>query len=124
MRHKLREIDGMLGSTLKAFRKQKGFSQAELADGIGISSQQLQKYEKGVNRISASRLLDIATALSLDITDFYRNLKPGDIDRSASNRLLPVLQLTAEELELIRLYNEMANTVVKQAVIQLMKANI
>ena len=123
MRHKLRDIDSALGNTLRRFRKKMGLSQATLANAIGISFQQLQKYENGVNRISASRMLDIARVLALDIADFYRDSTSDDIIGSDSIQSLSASDLTAEELELIRLYNAMSNNAVKQAVIQIMKAN-
>lgn len=51
-------------------------SQSQLASALGVTFQQLQKYEKGTNRISASRLFDIATALEMDVGSFFQDA-PG-----------------------------------------------
>ena len=57
---------------LYQFRIEKGLTQAEVADKIGTSTQQWQKYEKGINNISAVRLPDVAEALGVKIMDFYK----------------------------------------------------
>lgn len=63
--------DVTIGQKLRALRLDRGLSQGGLADEIGITFQQLQKYEKGVNRISAGRLMRIAAALNVPVTAFY-----------------------------------------------------
>lgn len=60
-------VDLHVGKTLAARRKTLGLSQADVAKGVGITFQQLQKYERGVNRVSASRLFDICQLLQLPI---------------------------------------------------------
>lgn len=64
-------IDIHVGKRLRLKRTILGMSQEELAKTLGITFQQVQKYEKGVNRISSSRLFDIAQALSVDIAFFF-----------------------------------------------------
>ncbi len=84
-----------LGHRIRLRRVEQGISQSDLAGHLGVSFQQVQKYEKGVNRISVTRLAQIATALDVPITFFY----DGDgksrevesllfIDSSFSMRLL------------------------------------
>lgn len=67
-------IDRKLGERVRARRLSVGMSQERLAEALGITFQQVQKYEKGVNRIAASRLLYIATALDWPVAKFYRGL--------------------------------------------------
>lgn len=60
-----------VGTQIRRFRLQKGMSQTELATMLGVSFQQLQKYEKGSNRASASTLQRIANALKMPVADFF-----------------------------------------------------
>ena len=63
--------DVAIGQKLRALRLDRGLSQSQLADMIGVSFQQLQKYESGGNRISAGRLAVVAAALGVPVTTFY-----------------------------------------------------
>src|SRR6202035_3340730 len=65
------KYDIELGGRLRLRRVEQKMSQSELADKLGVSFQQVQKYEKGVNRIGASRLQQIATALDVPVTFFF-----------------------------------------------------
>ncbi len=64
-------IDVMVGKRIRLRRLQLSMSQGGLADRLGISFQQVQKYEKGTNRVSSSRLYDIADILNVPITFFF-----------------------------------------------------
>jgi transcriptional regulator with XRE-family HTH domain len=66
-------IDVDIGQRMRRLRNNKQLSQEELAARIGISCQQLQKYESGANRISASRLVQVADALNVEISRFLRD---------------------------------------------------
>ena len=70
------QIDKHIGSRVRARRIMLGMSQEKLADALGRTFQQVQKYEKGVNRIGASRLLHIAGILDVSIDFFFEGL-PG-----------------------------------------------
>src|SRR5580704_1631463 len=65
------KIHGRPVSTMLVRRVEMDFSQAELAKRIGVTFQQVQKYEKGVNRVGASRLQQVATALDVPVTFFF-----------------------------------------------------
>jgi transcriptional regulator with XRE-family HTH domain len=64
-------IDKHVGSRVRMRRNMLGLSQEKVADALGLAFQQLQKYEKGANRISASRLHQLAGVLQVPITFFY-----------------------------------------------------
>jgi transcriptional regulator with XRE-family HTH domain len=66
--------DALIGERIRARRVRIGFSQARLGEAIGLTFQQIQKYERGVNRVSASTLFDIADALGVDVGHFYDGL--------------------------------------------------
>ncbi len=69
-----KEKDTVIGSKLRQLRNIKGISQSVLASEAGITFQQVQKYEKGVNRISAGRLHDFANILGVDVNIFYSEI--------------------------------------------------
>ena len=69
-------IDVHVGSRVQLRRKMLGITQEKLGDGLGITFQQVQKYEKGTNRISASRLQHIAAILSAPVSFFFEDA-PG-----------------------------------------------
>ncbi len=75
-------IDGHVGAQLRARRIVMGLSQNELGHALGVTFQQIQKYEKGTNRIGASRLFELASILKVDVQYFFDGLSPdstGDI---------------------------------------------
>ena len=65
------EIDQLLGARITALRKAKGLSQTALGTALGVTFQQVQKYETGVNRVSASRLHQAAMAMGCSVGDFF-----------------------------------------------------
>ena len=73
-------VDVHVGQRLKVRRKLLGLSQEKLAETIGLTFQQIQKYERGMNRISAGRLYQFSKVLEVPISFFFENLK-----QSASN---------------------------------------
>ncbi|WP_078710363.1 helix-turn-helix domain-containing protein [Consotaella salsifontis] len=75
-------VDAHIGSRLRKARLKKGLSQTELGEALGTAFQQIQKYEKGINRISASRLFHAAHLLDVDVEYFFTDLKPGNLLKS------------------------------------------
>jgi transcriptional regulator with XRE-family HTH domain len=67
-------IDGRVGGRIRERRIMLGLTQQQLAEMIGVTSQQAHKYERGINRVSAGRLFEIAHALSAPITYFYEGI--------------------------------------------------
>ena len=79
-------IDRHVAELLHSIRLARNVTQVELAEAIGISFQQLQKYERGLNRIPASRLWRFSVALAVPITDFYAGLdKTSDAPEAGSS---------------------------------------
>jgi len=68
----LATLDELIGLKIKVIRKGSGMSQIELAEKLGLSFQQVQKYEKGVTRISVFRLQQISEALGVPISFFLK----------------------------------------------------
>ena len=69
-------VDAHVGGQLRAQRVLLGMSQAHLGDEVNLTFQQIQKYERGANRIAASRLLDFARILRVDVRYFFKGLTP------------------------------------------------
>lgn len=87
--------DTELGVKIRLRRVEQGMSQMELGEALGVSFQQVQKYEKGTNRVGATRLTQIATSLEVPMTYFYAGDKKQRevesllfLDSSVSMRLL------------------------------------
>ena len=71
------DVDRYVGARIRERRIMLGLTQHQLADLIGVTYQQAHKYEKGINRVAAGRLYDIARALASDVGYFYEGLQIG-----------------------------------------------
>jgi len=86
--------DDHVAKRIRMARKARGLSQTEFGEPLGISFQQIQKYESGKNRVSAGRLFEMANLLEVDVSFFFEGLEPI----SRSKKPLPVVLSNAEEL--------------------------
>jgi transcriptional regulator with XRE-family HTH domain len=66
-------LDEMVGAKIRMFRINRGMSQTALAERVGVSFQQVQKYEKGANRVGASRLSQIASVLGIAVGELFES---------------------------------------------------
>lgn len=80
------EVDVRIGGIIRDRRAALGISQAELGKAIGVTFQQIQKYERGFNRVSAAALLKVADALQCSVADLYGDPDPDG--RSPSERAI------------------------------------
>lgn len=83
-------VDLHVGARIRLRRKMVGASQSQLGQALGLSFQQLQKYERGTNRISASRLHDLATYLDAPVAWFFEGLTEPGPDQEGAERLARV----------------------------------
>jgi transcriptional regulator with XRE-family HTH domain len=81
-------LDVMVGAKIRIFRTHRGMSQSDLAAKIGVAFQQVQKYEKGINRVGASRLSRIAAVLDISIGDLFEPSGNKRSDAKSPFRLL------------------------------------
>ena len=79
-------VDRKLGQRVRSRRLEIGMSQERLAELLGVTFQQVQKYEKGVNRIAASRLFDISAALDVPVGRFFENIVPRAAPAASQSR--------------------------------------
>lgn len=82
-----REIDTFVGARIRERRIMLGMTQHQLAERLGITYQQAHKYERGLNRISAGRLFQLARVLDVDVGFFYQGLGRGDVSENSNQRL-------------------------------------
>ncbi len=121
-------IDVHVGSRVRLRRTLLGMSQEKLGDALGLTFQQIQKYERGANRIGASRLYKIAKILNVPVSYFYEEL-PEDVE-SANRGLSDIApepfevdQLNKREtLELVRAYYRVRDARVRKRIFELIKA--
>ncbi|KNX43352.1 transcriptional repressor DicA [Roseovarius tolerans] len=96
-------VDVHVGKRIRHRRWLVGMTQQQLAEAVGIKFQQIQKYETGANRVSASRLWDIAEALDVDISFFFEGLGKEEEVTKPGNLPVDIIG-DKEALDLVRSY--------------------
>lgn len=82
-------VDALVGKRIRARRLDVGLTQIDLGKALGVTFQQVQKYEFGTNRVSAGRLYEIGTVLNVPISYFYEGLRqPLEPDPTVSNEMV------------------------------------
>lgn len=95
------EADRIVGQRIHALRRAKGISQTHLGRAVGVTFQQVQKYERGTNRVSAARLRRIADLLEMPVSAFFDSTGAAPVEGGDS--ILPFLQLPGAG-DLLRAY--------------------
>jgi len=105
-------IDIHVGSRVRMRRKLMGVSQEKLAEALGLTFQQVQKYERGVNRVSASKLFETSKFLGVEVSYFFDGLAGRDpasgFAESESERYTHEFLMTNEGVELASLFPRLA----------------
>ncbi len=117
-------VDLYVGGQVRVRRKFLGISQQELAAGIGLTFQQVQKYERGSNRISASKLYEIAKYLKAPISFFfdgYESGGPEGFSESDSEKTVHGFLATNEGIELAEAFPRVKNTKIRQRILTLVR---
>jgi transcriptional regulator with XRE-family HTH domain len=125
-------IDVHVGSRIRVRRTLLGISQEKLAEAIGLTFQQVQKYEKGMNRVSSSRLVDLANALDVTIPYFFDEMSAG-VSAQTPSELMRTKQrpdvdpekdplVKRETLEFVRAYYKIQDPAVRKRVFELTKS--
>ncbi len=123
-------IDVHVGARLRQRRTLLGMTQTNLSDAIGVSFQQMQKYEKGTNRISASRLFDLSRILDVPIQFFFDDMPAAVAASSPAQgggrtkkppRYEPDPMATRETLELVRGYYKIRDPQIRKRLFELTK---
>jgi transcriptional regulator with XRE-family HTH domain len=115
-------VDVEVGQRIRLHRLQSGLSQTELAKQLGITFQQVQKYEKGVNRVGAGRLTKIAQVLGVPVTTFFG--APGETtgrDELRSGTSTLKLLTMPGALRLLRAYGQVNDGKMRLSIVQLVE---
>jgi transcriptional regulator with XRE-family HTH domain len=121
---KITPVDVHIAKKLRQFRLVAGMSQDKLGELTGVTFQQIQKYEKAKNRVSASRLFEIAQLLNKPISDFFTDMK-ADRDyynydfKTDKEQVKGVIEFNKEILPLVRAFNRIENPQSKKHLIAL-----
>ncbi len=119
------EIDRVVGQRIRWRRRELKLTQEKLGDMLDLTFQQVQKYEKGVNRISAGRLFEMANVLSVPIGYFYDGAEEhigasaqySQVDEDAA---APIMD--TETLDLIASFQKIADPILRKSILQTVKA--
>ena len=118
--------DVHVGSRVRLRRTLLGMSQEKLGEAIGLTFQQVQKYERGANRVGASRLYDLSRVLDVPVAYFFEEMAPSGEGRAAagegSDRSEPDPMLKRETLELVRAYYKIRESRVRKRIFEMVKA--
>jgi transcriptional regulator with XRE-family HTH domain len=116
-------IDRKIGQRVRTRRLEIGMSQERLAELLGVTFQQVQKYEKGVNRIAASRLYDIAASLDMPAARFFENLSGGRVGVAEDRQeFVEDVMATPEGAQLMSLFSSIKSLKIRRRVVELVKA--
>lgn len=122
-------VDTHVGSRVKHRRLMLGLSQEDLASSIGLTFQQVQKYERGANRISVSRLVDISKALKAPLDYFLEGCatmgkKPAlrGVADNKQEALEPADMMKKDTLDLVRAYQKIKTPALKKQLLEMAKA--
>jgi len=113
--------DRHVGMRIRMRRTVLGMSQERLGELLGITYQQVQKYEKGANRVGTGRLIDIAKALSVPVTYFfegYANVASGDDIEGDLSQMMA----TREGYALARAFAQMTDPTIRQSFVNMAEA--
>src|SRR6201991_522870 len=120
-------IDVHVGSRVRLRRMLLGMSQEKLGEHLGLTFQQIQKYEKGINRIGASRLFELARVLGVPVQFFYEELPAsgehavGFAERPAESYAVEFLG-SREGLELNKAFARITDPRVRRSIVELVRA--
>ena len=123
-------VDLHVGARIRLRRRMQGVSQEKLADALGLTFQQVQKYERGANRVSASKLYEIAAALRAPVAYFFDGLADPTGEELDGVRVAAVSEestvhsflMTPEGLELAKLFPNIAPGLVRRRLLELVRS--
>ena len=120
-------IDTHVGSRIRLRRTMMGLSQEKLADAVGITFQQVQKYENGSNRVGASRLYNISNVLDVPVDFFFEGYEENSgpslmaAEESGGMDMKKIME-SRETVELLRCYYTIKDEAVRKKVFEMIKS--
>jgi len=115
-------VDIEVGHRIRIERLARGLSQTALANQLGVTFQQVQKYEKGVNRVGAGRLTKIAEVLGIEVSTFFGAKEMGVEGVKESGEASPLKLLTVSgAFRLLRAYGDIEDSNLRRAIVDLVE---
>jgi len=115
-------VDIEVGHRIRIERLARGLSQTALANRLGVTFQQVQKYEKGVNRVGAGRLTKIAEVLGIDVGTFFTGKELFNGEQANEREESPLKLLTVSgAFRLLRAYGDIEDANLRRAVVDLVE---
>ena len=122
-------VDLHVGARIRMRRRMQGVSQERLADALGLTFQQVQKYERGANRVSASKLYEIAASLRTPVSYFFEGLADPSSDggtedgsHTIAEQSVHAFLTTSEGLELAGLFPRLQRGRLRRRLLDLVRA--
>jgi len=120
-------IDRIVGQRLRWRRRELKLTQEQLGEKLGLTFQQVQKYEKGVNRISAGRLFEIAQALGITITYFYEGVdelmdNPAAVSVHEEDHPPSLPVIDTEAMELVTAFQKIGDKSLRRSLLETIRA--
>ena len=114
-------VDTYVGQRIRDKRNERGMSQTEVANAIGVTFQQVQKYERGTNRVGASRLFDLSRILSVPIQYFFAGLNDQStpIEKEDDN---VIHLMKPDTVELVEAYYKVENLQVRRQILSTIRS--
>lgn len=112
-----KRVDEHVGERIRARRTELGLTQEQLANSLGISYQQVQKYETGANRVSAGRVYEMAQKLQIDVSFFFEGLEPTSLSEPLEHG-----GKHRSTIEMVRNFAEIDDPAVRASVTGLIKS--
>ena len=114
-------VDTHVGQRIRDKRNERGMSQTEVANALGVTFQQVQKYERGTNRVGASRLFDLSRILSVPIQYFFAGLnnQSTPIEKEDDNVIHLMKPVT---VELVEAYYKVENLQVRRQILSTIRS--
>ncbi len=118
-------IDVHVGTRVRLRRKTSKMSQEQLGDQLGITFQQVQKYERGTNRVGASRLWKISQVLEVPVQYFYDGLKDGiydDVSKNTQSSIIYEFINSSDGIALATAVSQITNRAVRRQILELARS--
>lgn len=112
-------VDIHVGERIRIRRKQLGLTQHNLARLLGLTFQQVQKYERGMNRISAGRLFGISKVLDLSVSFFFEGLADESLARGFREDDSDSLRLPPETADLVAAFSQIKNARIRRKLVEM-----
>ena len=117
-------VDKHVGRRLRWRRRELNYSQEKLGELLGLTFQQVQKYEKGVNRISAGRLYEIAKVLETSIAYFYQGISESDAREagvSEGEGSVYAGEIDRDTLDLVAVFQSIPDPALRQSILAMVR---